>query len=114
ASPYLLGPVRHVARVEVDGADLVTAEVNAGGDAGLLLTMRVHLGEDQYHVQLTGLTEEDAPVIAHQVLAGLRAKGRAGGRSGGGDAPGALGGEGSQVAVTWTPAILLSWVRKRS
>ena len=75
ASPYLLGPVRHVARVEVDGADLVTAEVNAGGDAGLLLTMRVHLGEDQYHVQLTGLTEEDAPVIAHQVLAGLRVKG---------------------------------------
>lgn len=74
-SPYLLGPVRHVARVEVDGADLVTAEVNAGGDAGLLLTVRVHLGEDQYHVQLNGLAEEDAPVIAHQVLAGLRVTG---------------------------------------
>ena len=75
ASPYQLGPVQHAARVEVDGADLVTAELTAGGEAGLILTVRVHVGEEEYHVQVNGLSEEEAPVIAHQVLAGLRVQG---------------------------------------
>ena len=75
ASPYQLGPAQHAARAEVDGADLVTAELTAGGEAGLILTVRVHVGEEEYHVQLNGLSEEEAPVIAHQVLAGLRVEG---------------------------------------
>ena len=75
ASPYQLGPAHHAARAEVDGADLVTAELTAGGEAGLILTVRVHVGEEEYHVQLNGLSEEEAPVIAHQVLAGLRVEG---------------------------------------
>ena len=75
ASPYQLGPAQHAARAEVDGADLVTAELTAGGEAGLILTVRVHVGEEEYHVQLNGLSEEEAPVTAHQVLAGLRVEG---------------------------------------
>ena len=75
ASPYQLGPAQHAARVEVGGADLVTAELTAGGEAGLILTVRVHVGEEEYHVQLNGLSEEEAPVVAHQVLAGLRVEG---------------------------------------
>ena len=49
--------------------------LTAGGEAGLILTVRVHVGEEEYHVQLNGLSEEEAPVVAHQVLAGLRVEG---------------------------------------
>ena len=74
-SPYLLDSVLHAARAEVDGADLVTAEVSSSGPEGLILSVRVHVGAEEYHLQLDGLSAEDAPVIAHQVLAGLRVEG---------------------------------------
>lgn len=74
-SPDLLDSVLHAARVEVDGADLVTAEVSSGGPEGMILNVRAHVGAEEYHVQLDGLSAEDAPVIAHQVLAGLRVEG---------------------------------------
>ena len=74
-SPYLLDSVLHAARVEVDGADLVTAEASSGGPEGMILNVRAHVGAEEYHVQLDGLSAEDAPVIAHQVLAGLRVEG---------------------------------------
>ena len=69
ASPYQLEPARHAAR-----ADLVTAELTASGEAGLILAVRVHVREAEYHVRSDGLTEEDAPVVAHQALAGLRVR----------------------------------------
>lgn len=76
-SPYLLDVVRYAARAEIDGTDLVTAEVSWGAEDGMIVAVRVHVGAEGYHVQVNGLSAKGAPVVAHQVLARLRVEGRA-------------------------------------
>lgn len=74
-SPYLLDAVLYAARAEIGGADLVTAAVSRGGEDGMVVAVRVHVGEEEYRVQVNGVSAEEAPVLAHQVLAGIRVEG---------------------------------------
>lgn len=74
-SPYLLDAVLYAARAEISGADLVTAAVSRGGEDEMVVAVRLHVGEEEYRVQVNGVSAEEAPVLAHQVLAGIRVEG---------------------------------------
>ena len=71
-SPYPLSAARHVARAEVPGAELAVAAVGPGMDALLTVSVTLHRGQETFSVQLHDVTEEEAPQLAHQLLAGLR------------------------------------------
>jgi hypothetical protein len=70
-SPYPLTASRQVARVEVPGAELAVAAIGRGIDSTLTLGVQIHRGTEQYSVQLHHVTEDEAPLLAHQLLAGL-------------------------------------------
>lgn len=70
-SPYPLSASRHVARAEVPGADLAVAAIGIGLDTTYSVTVTLHREGEQFTVQLHDVDPEEAPVLAHQVLAGL-------------------------------------------
>ena len=74
-SPYPLSGTRHVARAEVSGAELAVAAVGLGIDGTHTVGVMVHRGQETFSVQLHDVTEDEAPLLAHQVLAGLRLEG---------------------------------------
>lgn len=71
-SPYPVTAARHVARAEVPGAELVVISAGMGMDQLLTLAVTVHLGKESVRVQLHDVTEEEGPVLAHQLIAGLQ------------------------------------------
>src|SRR5699024_6787848 len=71
-SPYPVTSARHVARAEVPGTELVVISAGMGMDQLITLAVMVHLGKESVSVQLHDVTEEEAPVLAHQLIAGLR------------------------------------------
>lgn len=71
-SPYFLSGRRQIARAEVPGAELAVAAVSMGLDSTLTVGVTVHGEQECFVVQIHDLTEVEAPVIAHQLLAGLR------------------------------------------
>lgn len=74
-SPYPLTAARHVARAEVPGAELAVAAVGPGMDGLLTVSLTLHRGEETCVVQLHDVSEDEAPQLAHQLLAGLRLAG---------------------------------------
>ena len=70
-SPYPLTASRQVARVEVPGAELAVAAIGMGIDSTLTLGVQIHRGTEQYSIQLHHVAEDEAPLIAHRLLAGL-------------------------------------------
>lgn len=70
-SPYPLSASRHVARAEVPGADLTVLAIGVGLDSAYSVTITLHREGEQFTVQLHDVDPEEAPVLAHQVLAGL-------------------------------------------
>lgn len=71
-SPYPLTSARHVARAEVPGAELAVAAVGPGMDGLITVSVTLHRGEETFSVQLHDVTDEEAPRLAHGLLAGLR------------------------------------------
>jgi hypothetical protein len=71
-SPYPLSATRHVARAEVPGAELTVLAVGTGLDSTHTVSATIHRGNEHFSVQIHDLTEEESPVVAHQLLAGLR------------------------------------------
>lgn len=70
-SPYPLSGSRHVARVEVPGADLAVAAVGMGLEGTYTVGVTLHREAEQYSVMLHDVPQEEAPILAHQLLAGL-------------------------------------------
>lgn len=70
-SPYPLPGARHVARVEVPGADLAVATVAMGLEGTYTVGVTLHQEGELYTVQLHDVPQEEAPILAHQLLAGL-------------------------------------------
>lgn len=73
--PYPLTAAQHVARAEVPGAELAVAAVGVGMDERLTVSVTLHRGEETYSIELHDVTDEEAPQLAHQLLAGLRLAG---------------------------------------
>lgn len=71
-SPYPLAARDHVAQVEVPGADLAVVAVGPGLDSMLSVQVLIHREQEYFSVQIHDLTEEEAPTVVHQLLAGLR------------------------------------------
>lgn len=70
--PYPMPRATAMARATVPGADLVTMGVNEEEDGTALVSVRVHQKGLAHHIQLFRRTLEEAPLLAHQIVAGLR------------------------------------------
>lgn len=70
-SPYPLSATRYVARAEVPGADLAVLSVGLGLDSSYTVTVTLHREDEQFAVQLHDVDEEEAPLLAHRLIAGL-------------------------------------------
>lgn len=71
-SPYLVPDGGFGARGEVPGADLTVLIAHAAGDDASTLRLDVHSAEDSYCVRLRHDSEQQLPLFAAQMLAGLR------------------------------------------
>ncbi|MGO1285945.1 MAG: hypothetical protein ACTHWF_08445 [Brachybacterium sp.] len=70
-SPYPLSATRYVARAEVPGADLAVFAIGMGLDSTYSVGVTLHREKEQFMVQLHDVSEEEAPLLAHRLLAGL-------------------------------------------
>lgn len=71
AAPFPVTRSEAAARFPVDGADLVVAMISEEDDGTATVLVRVHHDGLGHRIQLFGRHPEEAPFLAHQVVAGL-------------------------------------------